>query len=84
MLDNTKPSPILLYGTSECHLCEDAMEILKDNHIPYEFIDIAHDNNLVEQLGWFIPVIKLNNKMIKSPIQWDTVLPEIKKSLSIP
>jgi len=83
MLDNTTTSPILLYGTSDCHLCEEAMDILKKNHIPYEFIDIAHDNNLVEQLGWFIPVIKLQEEMIKSPIDWQTVLPKIKATLDI-
>ncbi len=83
MLENTTTSPILLYGTSDCHLCEEAMEILKKNHIPYEFIDIAHDNNLVEQLGWFIPVIKVEDEMIKSPIEWESVLPRLKKSLNI-
>lgn len=83
MLDNTTTSPVLLYGTSDCHLCEEAMDILKENHIPYEFIDIAHDNNLVEQLGWFIPVIKLQEEMIKSPIDWQTTLPKIKVILDI-
>lgn len=83
MLDNTATSPILLYGTSDCHLCEEAMDILKDHSIIYEFIDIAHDNNLVDQLGWFIPVIKLNEEIIKSPINWDEVLPELKKALNI-
>lgn len=83
MIDNTTTSPILLYGTSDCHLCEEAMDILKENGITYEFIDIAHDKNLVEQLGWFIPVIKFQDTMIKSPISWDTVLPEIKKSLNV-
>jgi arsenate reductase-like glutaredoxin family protein len=83
MLDNTTTSPILLYGTSDCHLCEEAMDILKENHIPYEFIDIAHDNNLVEQLGWFIPVIKLQEEMIRSPIDWQTVLPKIKATLDL-
>lgn len=83
MLDNTTTSPILLYGTSDCHLCEEAMDILKEHNISYEFIDIAHDNNLVEQLGWFIPVIKLQEEIIKSPIEWHAVLPKIKTTLDL-
>ncbi|WP_233491648.1 glutaredoxin family protein [Wohlfahrtiimonas sp. G9077] len=81
MLENITNSPILLYGTSDCHLCETAMEILDEHHIPYEFIDIAHDNNLVEQLGWFIPVIKVNDEMIKSPLNFNELLPKLKASL---
>lgn len=78
MPDNTK-APILLYGTSDCHLCEEAMDILDNNQISYEVIDIAYDNNLVEQLGWFIPVLKLpEEELIKSPIDWNAVLPKLK------
>lgn len=79
MLENTTTSPILLYGTSDCHLCEEAMYILKKHNISYEFIDIAHDNNLVDQLGWYIPVIKFQDQLIKSPINWDEVILEIQK-----
>lgn len=78
MQDN-KINPILLYGTSDCHLCDEAMNILQNNHIAFEFIDITHDNNLVEQLGWFIPVIKYQTLLIKSPIQWSEVLPKLKQ-----
>lgn len=78
MIDNKTTSPILLYGTSDCHLCDEAMEILQQNDITYEFIDITHDNNLVDQLGWFIPVIKYEENMLKSPIQWQDVLPKLK------
>lgn len=51
----------ILYGTSACHLCEDA-EILLNNtfqsiRISYAKKDIAEDDALLQKYGLTIPVL---------------------------
>lgn len=51
-----------LYGTSHCHLCEEAEAILQliksRKSIAWEMIDIAYDDYLMELYGLKIPVLK--------------------------
>ncbi len=49
---------IRLYGTSCCHLCEEAAAVLSEVGIEAEHIDIAEDDELVERYGTRIPVLK--------------------------
>ena len=47
-----------LYGTSFCHLCEEAEAILREIGIEADYIDIANDDELLEKYGIRIPVLK--------------------------
>lgn len=49
---------LVLYGTSCCHLCEQAGAILRDAGIDAEHIDIAEDDELLEKYGTRIPVLR--------------------------
>lgn len=55
---------LILYGTSACHLCEDAEAILgslvSDGcSLTINKVDIADDDELLERYGIRIPVIRL-------------------------
>jgi hypothetical protein len=49
---------LILYGTSNCHLCEQAEEILRGMEIAAEHVDIAEDDGLMVQYGTRIPVLR--------------------------
>ena len=49
----------VLYGTSACHLCEQAEAMLMDL-LPasgYRKVDISEDDALFDRYGWSIPVV---------------------------
>ena len=62
-----------LYSTSHCHLCEEAESLLtiisQQQHIQWEYIEIADNPNLLERYALKIPVIKRidNNTEIDWP-----------------
>ena len=49
---------IQLYGTTFCHLCEEAEAILLEVGIEADYVDIADDDELLEKYGIRIPVLK--------------------------
>ncbi len=49
---------IELYGTTFCHLCEEAEAILREIGIEAYYIDIADDDELTEKYGIRIPVLQ--------------------------
>ncbi|HVL00461.1 MAG TPA: glutaredoxin family protein [Dongiaceae bacterium] len=53
---------VILYGTSACHLCEVALELLQATLNPECFdlalVDIADNDELVERYGVRIPVLQ--------------------------
>ena len=49
---------ITLYGTSACHLCEIAEEILKSTGVEFTKVDIADSDELFERYGVSIPVLR--------------------------
>lgn len=51
-------SGLVLYGTSCCHLCEQAEEILRETGVEAEHVDIAEDDGLLEKYGTRIPVLR--------------------------
>lgn len=69
---------IILYSTLDCQLCEAVEERLKAENIPYQYIDIVHDDSLVEAYGWFIPVIKWQDQIFKSPLDLDDIITKIR------
>ncbi len=57
---------LTLYGTSACHLCELAEELLTDLQqrgadFSVTKVDIAEDDALMEQYGIVIPVVRRSN-----------------------
>jgi predicted DCC family thiol-disulfide oxidoreductase YuxK len=63
---------LILYSTSHCHLCEEALKIL--NHfsqthtIEYKIVEITDDDILLNHYGTRIPVIQ--NTTTKQEINW--------------
>ncbi|ABV87269.1 glutaredoxin family protein [Shewanella pealeana] len=50
---------VILYHTDACHLCELAAELLIQIGVKYDALDICDDENLAEQYGIRIPVVKI-------------------------
>lgn len=51
-------SALVLYGTSCCHLCEQAKAVLNEAGVTATHIDIAEDDTLLERYGTRIPVLR--------------------------
>jgi hypothetical protein len=49
---------LILYGTSCCHLCEQAEAVLREAGVAAQHIDIADDDGLLERYGVRIPVLR--------------------------
>lgn len=52
---------LILYGTSSCHLCEQAEATLRGMEIAAEHIEIAEDDSLMARYGKLIPVLRRND-----------------------
>lgn len=71
---------MILYGTSACHLCEVAeqmlAEMLADKRltVAIELIDIADSDVLVDQFGVRIPVLADGDKTLDWPFTSADVL----------
>ncbi len=48
---------LYLYGTSCCHLCEEAAALLQNLEIDYSSVDITDDEELLQRYGLKIPVL---------------------------
>lgn len=57
---------VVFYGTSACHLCEQAKELLwpllTEFNLRLQEVDIADSDRLLEQYSLQIPVLKLTTK----------------------
>lgn len=53
---------LLVFGTEGCHLCEDALSLLRSltvsGDLSIRYIDILDDDELVQQYRYTIPVVK--------------------------
>lgn len=49
---------LILYGTSACHLCEIAEEMLQRRGVVFSVVDIADSDELFERYGIIIPVLQ--------------------------
>jgi glutaredoxin len=49
---------IKFYGTTCCHLCEEAEAVLREVGIEADYVDITGDDELLEKYGIRIPVLK--------------------------
>lgn len=54
-----------LYGTTGCHLCDEAEALLRkvaaSRPVEWRYVDIALDEALVEQYGIRIPVLRTDD-----------------------
>ena len=53
-----------LYSTSACHLCDQALAIIKPyegKHFNLKVVDIADSDSLLERYGIRIPVVKFTD-----------------------
>ena len=70
----------ILYGTSGCHLCDEAETIistaLKNQNIIYMKQDIVEDDNLLNQYCLTIPVFKCHTT--QQELNWPFSVEEIK------
>lgn len=60
-------TPLILYGTSACHLCEQAEAILQavldaGGAQRVDLVDISEDDDLMQRYGWRIPVLRRGDK----------------------
>lgn len=51
-------SPLRLYFTDGCHLCDKAVTLLQQTNSGYTKIDIIHDQKLVDLYAYLIPVLQ--------------------------
>jgi len=58
-------SAIILYGTSGCHLCEQAEQTLREMKVVAEYVDISTDDNLLDNYGTRIPVLSRSDNNTK-------------------
>ncbi|RZU46886.1 glutaredoxin [Fluviicoccus keumensis] len=60
-----------LYGTSGCHLCDDAERLLAQAgaalRLDWTYIDIALNDELVDRYGTRIPVLLINRHELNWP-----------------
>lgn len=79
----SKTPKVRVFSTQTCPWCEKTKEFLKKNNIPFEAIDVTHDEKakeemigLSKQMG--VPVIDIDGKII---VGFDQ--PELKRLLHI-
>ena len=53
----------VLYTRQDCHLCEQARQVLERNGFQVESIDIDGDESLRQQFGLCVPVVKINGRV---------------------
>lgn len=75
---------LTLYGTSACHLCDQAEALLVQaasaRHLEWCYVDIALDDALVERYGLRIPVLLAENG---HELGWPFSLLDILKASSV-
>ena len=75
---------LVLYTTSHCHLCEQALELLikLKEHYPIHWVtkEISDDDHLIEKYGIKIPVVQRidNQSELNWPFSADDIVMLIK------
>ncbi len=70
---------LILYSTEYCHLCEQAIEVLRACGLAFDIVDIAFDDNLMSQFGTRIPVIDKNGSRLYWPFNREDLLRFLEK-----
>ena len=83
-LENHMPNNhYILYGTANCHLCEEAINLiqLSEADLSLSVIDIIEDSDLYAQYALTIPVLKSN--LSGTELLWPFSLASLQLFLSI-
>lgn len=73
---------LILYTTSDCHLCEQAQNLLQQlpaGAFSIESVDIAYDDSLLDHYGLRIPVVQLQGR--EQDLGWPFDLPALEDYL---
>ena len=69
--DNDTMQHLILYSTSHCSLCDQALELLFSMPglpgVQLEVVDVANDDSLLERYGEKIPVLRLGERELAAP-----------------
>ncbi len=57
----------MLYGTEDCHLCDEAKQLLTAAGAHFHFVDITIDDVLVDRFGLHIPVLYCQGRYLNWP-----------------
>jgi hypothetical protein len=73
----------ILYGTANCHLCEDAIDLiqLSDAELHLSVVDIVDDGDLYARYELTIPVLK--SSKTGAELNWPFSLESLQLFLSI-
>lgn len=71
---------LILYGTTGCHLCDEAEQQLRQVGLTWQGVDIADDDLLMERYGTSIPVLVRNDNGAK--ISWPFFTEDILRLVS--
>jgi arsenate reductase-like glutaredoxin family protein len=74
-------SRLTLYYTDGCHLCDDAVVLLKQLNLTYQKVDIVEMRSLVEQYGTLIPVVE---NEFGSALNWPFSVQQLQTFISNP
>ena len=66
---------VILYSTEGCHLCEMALDLLKQTNLscPIEIVDIAFDECLFSRYGVTIPVLNFEGDELYWPFDLEQI-----------
>jgi glutaredoxin len=53
----------VLYTRVDCHLCDDALQVLREHGLEPECVDVDRDAGLVEQFGEWVPVVEIDGRV---------------------
>ena len=54
---------VILYTRQGCHLCDDALDLLRRHGLAPQLIDIDSDPQLVQQYDCCVPVVVMDGKV---------------------
>lgn len=57
------PLQAVVYSRRQCHLCEEAIHLLRGHGVKLEIIDIDSDESLRDKFDQCVPVIAINGKI---------------------
>ena len=54
---------VILYTRKGCHLCDDALQLLRSHGLEPELVDIDSDATLCEKFDTCVPVVEMDGKV---------------------
>jgi glutaredoxin len=61
---NTQHAPkVVLYTRRGCHLCDDAMQLLREHGLSPELVDIDDDPELQSRFNTCVPVVEIDGRV---------------------